>query len=92
MAIIYPDQEGWTVDQFRESAGKRGVAVQTVEVTDDLLASREVDKQIADVDAVLWKFANATLAGFLASYPILKDKVLINTGVVLMPSATDKFL
>lgn len=92
LAIIYPDQEGWTVDQFRESAGKRGVAVQTVEVTDDLLASREVDKQIADVDAVLWKFANATLAGFLASYPILKDKVLINTGVVLMPSATDKFL
>lgn len=92
LAIIFPDKEGWTVDQFRESAKKRGAEVQTIEVTDELIAKGQVDAQIQRADVVLWKFAEATLAGFLASYPILKDKPLINTGVVLMPSATDKFL
>jgi glutathione synthase/RimK-type ligase-like ATP-grasp enzyme len=92
LAIIYPDQEGWTVDRFRESAKLRDIEVETVTLTDELVATGQVDKQIATADAVLWKFANATLASFLASYPILKNKVLINTGVVLMPSATDKFL
>lgn len=92
LAIIFPDKEGWTVDRFRESAEGRGIEVQTVAVTDELIARGQVDIQIQQADAVLWKFADATLAGFLASYPILKDKPLINTGVVLMPSATDKFL
>lgn len=92
LAIIYPDQEGWTVDRFRESAEGRGIVVETVAVTDELIARQQVDAEIDKVDAVLWKFADATLAGFLASYPIMKDKPFINTGVALMPSGTDKFL
>lgn len=92
LAIIYPDQEGWTVDRFRESAEERGIEVQTIAVTDELIARQDVDRRVSEADAVLWKFADATLAGFLASYPIMKNKPFINTGVALMPSATDKFL
>lgn len=92
LAIIYPDQEGWTVDRFRESAKLRDITVETIALTDELIATKQVDERVAAADAVLWKFADATLASFLASYPILRDKALINTGVVLMPSATDKFL
>ena len=92
LAIIYPDKGGWTVDQFRECAKNRGIVVETIEVTDELLATGEVDARVAGVDAVLWKFADATLAAFLASRSIFEDKPLVNTGVVLMPSATDKFL
>ena len=37
LAIIYPDQEGWTVDRFRESAEERGIEVQTIAVTDGIV-------------------------------------------------------
>jgi hypothetical protein len=68
LAIVYPDRDGWTVDQFKEAAHKRNVSVQTISLTDETLATRAFDEQLGGVDAVLWKFADATTAAFLATY------------------------